>query len=551
MNLSNFSELGTQLPEVWRGLGRMKQMVIVGVGLLCVISVVVMLSWAKTPDYATLFSNLSTDDAAAITASLDESKTPYELASGGTAIKVPSEIVYKTRLDLASAGLPQGGGVGFEIFDKTNFGMTDFLEQVNYQRALEGELGRTIDELSPVEQSRVHIVIPQDSLYTDQKKETTASVLLKLKPGQQLKDDQVRGISQLVSSSVEGLKPENLSIIDSNGRVLSDAVAGSSDSGQATSGQLEAQTAFETNLEGRIQGMLDKVLGTGMSTVQVKTDINWDKIDSTTQTYSPNDLQPQVRSSQVVTETYNELPPEAGGVPGTQSNLPTYQGVITSSSSNMGAYQKSDSTTNYELSNSVETISKAPGGIKKMSVAVVVDSGKNASSSQIADITKLVSAAAGVDTTRGDVIAVSSLPFNRDSIEADLKSMQDAAQFDKYMSLGKVGAMALGPVLLLVLLFMLTRRGKSKQMRGGKQLKGGGKRPQLAGPAAAGALGGNVDITMSAIAQAEEKPPPSFPKPIQEDPQHKFIREQVTNLAKMQPEAVADMIKSWQHEDGR
>ncbi|MCL5025235.1 MAG: flagellar M-ring protein FliF [Chloroflexi bacterium] len=532
------TELGKQAAEAWRNLGRGQQVAILAIAAISVVLIIGLLSWARTPEYATAFSNLSEQDAAAIVAKLKESKTPYELANGGTTIRVPANVMYDTRLELASAGLPQGGGVGFELFNQTNFGMTDFAQKVNYQRALEGELSRTIDHLGPVEQSRVHIVIPQPTLYTDNQKEASASVVLKLRPGQHLKDNQVRGIAQLVSSSVEGLKLENITIVDANGDILSDSLASNKNSQRVSSSQLDGQRAFEVDLEQRLQGMLDRVLGPGKATVRVRALLDWDQYESSSESYSPAAKSPQVRSSHETFESYGTLPPGVGGVPGAQSNLPGYAGVVTgtrgitnsaavtATATAQNQYTKKDTLTNYELSKVVEKTSKAPGSIKKLSVAVVLDAGAQAiAPEQMEDVSKLVSAAAGIDAARGDVLAVSSIPYNKDAFSGDVKSMEESR-----------------PVLLLLLLLLATRRGRAAELREYPPVRGlpGGSRSQLGAPAAVAAIG-----------EADARRPVPVQSMLVEDPQKKMVREQVTALAEAQPEVMASLIKTWLQEGGR
>ncbi len=517
-------------------------MAIAGVGAISVVIIVMLLGWARTPEYATVFSNLNEDDAAAIVNKLKESKIPYEIANGGTAIQVPSSMLYDTRLQLASAGLPQGGGVGFELFNQANFGMTDFVQKINYQRALEGELSRTINHLGPVDQSRVHIVIPQPTLYTDNQKEATASVVLMLKPGQRLKEAQVQGIAQLVSSSVEGLKPQNITIVDANGNVLSDSLASNKDAQRISASQLDTQKAFETDLEQRVQGMLDKVLGFGKATVRIRAALDWDQYESSSETYSPLNKQPQVRSSRETVEKYGELPPEAGGVPGSRANIPGYAGVITNTTSTtptQGMYEKKDTTTNYELSKTLEKTSRAPGAIKKLSVAVVLDGSQQADAAQIKEVSKLVSAAVGIDETRGDVLAVSSMPFNRDAFASDVKSIEEAQQRETYFEMGKIAAMAIGPVLLLLLLFLITRRGRPRELRRIRQLPGI-QQPELAAP-----------LAVAAIGAGEQTIAPVKAPVVTEDPQQKMVKEQVTTLVKTKPDVAAELIKTWLQEDVR
>lgn len=541
------AELRSQAAEIWQGLGNIQRITVGGVAIVSIALIAALLTWARTPEYATVFSNLTEEDAAAIVAKLKESKTPYELANGGTTIRVPASAVYDTRLQMASAGLPQGGGVGFEIFGQTNFGMTEFAEKVNYQRALEGELSRTINRLSPVEQSRVHIVIPQPTLYTDQQKETTASVVLKLKPGQQLKESQIKGIARLVSSSVEGLKPENLTIVDASGNVLSDSLATSEDESGLSSTRLETQRAFERNLEQRLQGMLDKVLGFGKASVQVQAVLDWDQYESSSETYSPPNTTPQVRSSQETIEKQSQLPTEVGGVPGTQSNLPSYTGVLTSATSTQGAYEKRETTTNYELSKTVEKSSKAPGSVKRLSVAVVLDGPAQADATQIENITKLVSAAAGIDTARGDVLAVSSIPFDRSAFASDAKAMEEKQQWETYLQLGRIGAMIIGPVLLLLLFYLVVFRRRPAGSYSVRQLPHNIK-PGLAGPAAIAAIGQASGVETQSL----EKPVEDFQAQpvVAEDPQHRFLREQVTGLVRTKPEVVAELVQNWLKEDG-
>ena len=531
------SGVRNQISEIWQNLGRAQQVAIAAIAVACVGLIFALISWARTPEYATVFSNLSEEDAAAIVGKLKESKTPYEIANGGSAIRVPANLLYDTRLQLASSGLPQGGGVGFELFSQTNFGMTDFIQKVNYQRALEGELSRTINHLGPVEQSRVHIVMPQPSLYTDEQKEASASVVLKLKPGQRLKDAQVRGIAQLVSSSVEGLKPEKLTIVDSNGNVLSDSLGGEKDSQRMSLSQLDSQRTIETDLEQRTQTMLDRVLGYGKATVRVRAVLDWDQFESSSETYSPSDKQPQVRSARETVEKYGSFTPEVGGVPGTQSNLPGYVGVITGTTPAAGQYEKRDATTNYELSKTVEKLQRAPGAVKKLSVAVVLDGSQEAAPAQIEEVTKLVSAAVGIDSSRGDVLAVSSIPFKRDTSPEDPSALQDARQWDTYLQLGRIAAMVIGPLLLLILLFVLTRRGRSAEPYSVRRLTSE-QHNGLASP-----------VPVAALGQAGGRPATNVAGLITEENQQYFVKDQVSNLAKKKPEVMARVISNWLQEE--
>src|SRR5437870_4859053 len=291
------------LQRIWLGLGRAQRIglgVIAAalVGLLVIVSTV-----GKGSDSAVAFSGMSNDDMAAVVGKLKDSKIQYELADGGV-IRVPSGQVQEARL--ATAGLGLGGkpatGSGFELFNQPSFGQTEFTQKVNYQRALENELARSIDQMDAVDSSRVHLVMPQQSLFASQQKDTTASVILKLKPGRHLDSAQSRSISNLVAGSVEGLKPQNLTIVDVNGNTLTPDDSATAGTG-LTSKQLETQRGYESTTERNLQAMLDRVLGSGKATVRVAAVMNWDQTEQTSETFSPGDPNlPPVRTTHAISE---------------------------------------------------------------------------------------------------------------------------------------------------------------------------------------------------------------------------------------------------------
>src|SRR5229473_3050435 len=303
--------------RIWSGLSRGQRIgfgvvATALVGLLFIVSTV-----GHGADTAIAFSGLSTDDMAAIVTKLKDAKIPYELGDGGT-IRVPSGQVQDARLATAGMGLSgkPATGSGFELFNQPSFGQTEFTQKVNYQRALENELARSIDQMDAVESSRVHLVMPQQTLFSSQQKDTTASVMLKLKPGKRLDSAQSRSISNLIAGSVEGLKPQNLTIVDINGNTLTP-----DDSGNLTglsSKQLEAQRSYESTTERNLQAMLDRVLGSGKANVRVSALMNWDQTEQTSETFTPTDpTQTPIRTSHDITETTNggAALAAAGGVP--------------------------------------------------------------------------------------------------------------------------------------------------------------------------------------------------------------------------------------------
>lgn len=383
----------------------------------------------RGPDYAVLFSNMAPDDANAVIQKLDAEKIPHRLADGGATILIPHEDVYEQRVQLAGQGVVKAGGsTGFELFDRTNLGMTDFQEKIAKTRATEGELQRTISGLTPVLSARVHIATPEATLYSTTQQPTTASVAIQTKPGMQLGAQEVRGITQLVAGAVEGLKPENVTIVDQNGTILrpsalADGGLGDASSAlQLTQDQLVAKEKYESDLQQSLQGLLDMTIGAHRSAVRVATQMDFDANSTETESYSP---QGTVRSQQNERESYSgngAARNAAIGVPGTTTNvIPTYQG--TQGPQANGRYAKSKTTTNYEVTKALAKHVDAPGKVTRLSVAVLVNApapgargGAAAtayvvSATDIAKIRNAVAAAAGIDPTRGDQVSVEAIPF--------------------------------------------------------------------------------------------------------------------------------------------
>lgn len=254
-----------KLIEPFLALSVAKRWIVGGVLGLSILMFTLLIVFANRTEYRPLFARLSGEDAGEIVRKLKEQKVPYRIEADGSAILVPADKVYELRLSLASEGLPQGGGVGFEIFDRKNFGMTEFVQKLNYQRALQGELSRTISQLTGVEQARVHLAIPAKSLFKDEEKAPSASVVLKMKTAAPPRDSEVQGIVHLVASSVEGMDPDNVSVLDSRGKVLS-RTGGSDLNGKMTSTMLEMQRSYEKTVEERLQvnpgqGRRDRQIG--------------------------------------------------------------------------------------------------------------------------------------------------------------------------------------------------------------------------------------------------------------------------------------------------
>ncbi|HCL80674.1 MAG TPA: flagellar M-ring protein FliF, partial [Nitrospiraceae bacterium] len=327
-------------------------------------------------------------------------------------IYVPGNKVYELRLELASQGIPQGGGVGFEIFDKTQIGVTEFVQRLNYIRAIQGELTRTIRQLTEVEQARVHIAIPERTIFTEKEERPTASIVLKLRAGRVLNQGQIGGIVHLVSSSVEGLQPQNITVIDNTGNLLSRASSGDA---VADSKQLEYQKSVDKEYEGRLQSMLEGIVGRGKAIIRVATKIDFTQVEKTEEKFDPDTI--AVKSEQRTQE--KSAGASTGGVPGVLSNQPGQQPAQTGGTSPTS--QRQSENINYEVSRSVSKIIQPRGEVKSVSVAVLVDGtykkekGKTTyvarSEEDIKKYRELLMAAIGYNKERGDQVIIENVPF--------------------------------------------------------------------------------------------------------------------------------------------
>ncbi|GAB4333819.1 MAG: flagellar basal-body MS-ring/collar protein FliF [Candidatus Abyssubacteria bacterium] len=362
-------QLYQQFLAVWRSLS-LQQKIFVSVGFAIVfVGLLSIALWQTSPEYTVLFSNLQERDAAEIVESLREAGVPYKLSSGGATVLVPYDRVAETRLSLAQEGLPKGGGVGYEIFDRTRLGITGFEQRVNLKRAMEGELSRTINQLAEVRWSRVQIVMPEERLFTEEQEPPTASVFLNLEPGRTLDRRQIQGIQHLVASSVEGLRPEKITILDQYANPLAMPTEPIMAATDLSSSQFELRSRVERHFHSKIKSMFDRIVGPGKSVVSVSVDLDFDKIERTEERYDPDSA--VVRSEQRQRETTSTPTARAEGVAGVSANLPT---AAPMAQAVLAAQKQSSSTiTNFEISKTVEHIIESPSSIKEVSVAVVVD----------------------------------------------------------------------------------------------------------------------------------------------------------------------------------
>jgi flagellar M-ring protein FliF len=416
------------------------------------------------PNYQHLYSGLSQSDAAAIGSYLQKQKIKFKISNDGESIGVSGTSVPKLKLELASKGLPKGGGVGFEIFDKTNLTVTDFSQKLNYKRALEGELSRTISSLDSVKSAKVHLALAPKSLFKDTQQKSTASVVIIPMFDAVLSDEQVQGIRHLVASAVTDLEPEAVQVTDFSGRSL---VSFSDENSKLLAKVQQNETnlrKFERKLEDNLLELLSPILGSGNVLVNVTADMNFDESEMNIETFSPIDdsgevQEPVVRSEKLIVEKYSKQGAENEGVVGTQNNIPTFTGKKASSKGDEKDYVKEDKTRNYEVSKKVQRIKKATGLVNKISVAVVVN--KDLNPSEMSTLRQTVSVAAGLNLERGDQVIVTGIRFsstpyidrNQEIMQREEEKKQKQSLVKKYTFFG-ISTLA-GLLIIFVLLLSL------------------------------------------------------------------------------------------------
>lgn len=375
--------------------------------------------WNRERDFRPLYSSLSAEDAAAVLAKVRESGTDVRLSDNGASVLVPSAKVAELRLQLAAAGIPKSGRIGFELFDKTNFGASDFAEQVNYHRALEGELERSVMSLSAVEQARVHITLAKDSVFLESRQPAKASVLVKLRAGSQLSAQNVAAICQLTASAVDGLAPESVSVVDMRGNLLNRAArTGSADDPGPSGASLDYRQQIERDLLAKINSTLEPLLGADKFRATAAVDCDFTSAEQSEETFDPS------KSVMLTSQKTEDISGSAvsAGVPGTQSNLP--RPTSRPAGANGGVTRRTESIT-YQSSHTVRHVRVPQGTIKRMSVALLVDSdvrwegaGDKAkrivqppTPEKLKSIHDLVAGVIGFSADRGDQLVVESLPF--------------------------------------------------------------------------------------------------------------------------------------------
>ncbi len=445
----DFAGAGERAKRTLDGFTRGQKTMLVLAGVAVAVGALVLSRWSGGTSYATLYSNLAPADAAAVTQNLDSQGVSYRLGAGGSSILVAQDAVYRTRIDMSAKGLPTDSSPGYALLDKQGLTTSEFRQKVDYQRALEGELSKTIRAIDGVAATSVHLVIPQEDLFSGDATKPSASVLVRTTGNTKLRAGQVQAIVHLVASSVEGLAPEDVTLADANGNVLA---APGQDAAAASSTRVEQTKAFEDTLALSLSQMVQKVTGDGHAVVRVKAELDFDRKSTTKESFAD----PATRTAlaeKVSKETYSggSASPQATGVLGANG---TANSTPPNVPGNASSYSKQDSQSDFALGKVTEKTDALPGTVTRMSIAVLLDSSKKLKAADAASLRKLVSAAAGLQTGRGDALELGQLSFDTTGAKQAANDLalvgateQKMAMFDLIKSV-LLGLLALVTVLL-------------------------------------------------------------------------------------------------------
>jgi len=494
------SETTIPMPRSILGFHGNRRFLLLGASALLVLAVWLGSRWVSTPTYVTLYSGLPLGEAGQIAERLGKASIRYRLDGGGTEVQVPVADAARARVSLAKDGLPQNGRPGLELFDKPSWGMTDFTQRVTYQRALEGELARTIGGLQGVESAQVHLVMPSSSPLRRLERPAGASVVLKLKPGAALSADAVQGITYIVSNSVEQLSSENVAVMDDAGRVLSVPSAAGSIAGR-TSRQLEYQHSTEQRLVDKVEGLLGTVLGAGRSRAQVTAELSFDQVDQTVETFNPDG---QVLQSEQRSETEGGAGGEGTGTQTVVSNA-------------------------YQNSRTLEKRESAVGKVTRLTVAVLVDDKalKNAPNLRLDGLEGMVRDAVGADSARGDRVTVMAVPFEVVALPAagNGSSSTDKPKADPVVIVERYGRPAVNVVAIVILAIIALQALRT-----------------AGAPRAGGAPEGGGALSVPSIETAAIAPPVA-------NTPAALLRTRINAEANERPETAAQVLRAWLSEN--
>lgn len=512
-----------QLKDLWEGLSpRRRQLLLGATGSVFLLLIVLVFTLNRGFRGEVLFSRLHPIDAAAVLQTLEDQGIRYEIVqdgSGRSTILVPRQHVHRARIDLAAQGLPRQGSVGFELFDESQLGMTDDVRRINLRRAISGELERTIRAMDGIDDARVQVTIPENRLFLSEQQPATAAVMLTVKPGVRLTQDQIRAVQRLVGATVEGLDPDDVFVADSRGNPLSDQLSQLDRNGGLTSveKQIVVQQTVSNEYARQVRTVLESLYGPGRVEALVNVQINFEMAEEIVKAFEApgGGRQGLARSEQRIEETFVGTAAQTQGVPGVESNVPGYVELGAAGDSE---YNRLESIINYELTQIETRRTVPPGAIKSLSVAVWIDG--NLTEDQENAVARALQAALGLNPDRGDQVVVVSLPFAAQTATATAVGVTDLQPASDPMSLALIiGAL----VLLAIVLWVVYRRRK-----------------RAAVPA-------SIDVV---VGDDEEEPPPILERKLTPEERHRIrLQQEITAVAQSKPKEVAQLLKSWLTEE--
>lgn len=529
------------------GFTRGQKALMVGATLAVIVGIFAFTRMAGGEDFVTLYADLEPADAAAVTESLESDGIPYELADGGSTVKVPRDVLYETRLQLSAEGIAAGGQDGWSILDEQGITASEFSQRVGYQRALEGELAKTIRSIDGVESATVHLALPKDTAFALDDTQASASVLVTTRPGVEIDTIQVQAIVNLVASSVDKLAPEDVTVADSSGVVLAAPGQRTLDS-VGTDINMRQAAAFEDQVRSELTTMLTAVVGPGNAVVRVTADLDFDESSVTRETYSNPVTDPAGQTVPLQesrrTETYTGEPSQTAGILGPEGQAGD-NGTGAGTEYNLDEAERTNA-----VNREVESIERAPGTIQRMSVAVILDEDAT-SPAMVAEIEAIVAAGADIRADRGDTIAVTRLPFDTtvtDELKGELEAADAAAAASARNELYRT--IALGVIVAIVLLVAWWKmRGAAKRRAALRaELAPRQLAPAMPVGLTVGEATGLIDATDGAAGRHSVAELDRLDQLVAATPAMSPAARVATEVADMidnQPEEVAQLLRSW------
>ena len=523
-----------QLKESWQRLERRQQTSLAALAVLVVGGMIAVGVWATRPSWAVLYSDLSAQDAQAVVEQLSERGVRHQLAQGGTTVLVSQEQLYELRIDLAGQGIPEGPTTGFELFDRTSFSTSDLQNNVNLQRALQGELERSICTLDEIASARVHLALPEERLFSDEQEPPSASVVVGL-GSRRLATAQVAAITQLVASAVPGLEPDAVTVVDTTGAVLTGGLEGAG--GLQTLAQLEATRAWEERLRGHLQSMLDSVLGANRSVVRVQASLDFQSQQITRETLEPADGEGVVRREEVTTEQYDG---DAGAEVGGPAGL---DGMVSADRArNGGSYEHRHETREYDYARMQAQLSSPPGTLQRLAVAVVVD--ESLGEGTIGQVRGSVEAAAGTDLQRGDVVTVEMMEIEAVKVAEEEQKLAEAAEAERSRAQSMSRVMRYGSVIVMLAMIGAGMLVATRRLHTQPEPDLDADDPGLAESAAENASDA-LEFQPLSVEELPAQAPEDHAPPAPEQDSHERIIRRLDALSSRSPEELARHLSGW------